>query len=322
MLIPETFLSNFRFTQLKYTVRAIDEIRFPPHPGSTLRGGFGVAFKNVACTRDKTDCHNCLLINSCPFGYIFQTPPPEDAERLSTLSDIPRPYIIRPDESTGGAHGEGEVFTFEQVIVGKALDYLPYFIVAFVELGEMGLGRDRGRYELVSVEAMGTEGEDIEVFTSESGSISNVDVGSLWGDLTSDEKEGDGGVRVEFITPLKLKVDGVILEWAPPFEELVMNLARRINNLAYFHCGIEKELDFNNIAGKAMEVEIASQEISIEGWSRYSRRQNRRIPMKGVVGCVEYDGGVDIFLPMLKLGEYLHLGKNTTMGFGRIGVGV
>jgi CRISPR-associated endoribonuclease Cas6 len=321
-MVSELFFRKFRFVNLKYTIKALDRIILPEHPGSTLRGGFGTAFKNVACTRRETNCQDCLLINSCPFGYIFQTPPPDDTERLSTLSDIPRPYIIRTDPDVGGEYSPGEEMEFETVIVGRAIDYLPYFILAFKELGEMGLGRGRGRYELDEVNALNQEGDEVEIYIRESGKIRNIDTGILWDEIEPEKIGKVEVVKVHFISPLRLKVDGVILEWAPPFDELVMSLARRINNLAYFHCGIDEELDFTEIYERSLDVMVMEEEISVEGWSRYSGKQDSRIPMKGVVGWVEYGGDVGQFLPMLRLGEYLHLGKNTTMGFGRIGVEV
>jgi len=50
---------------------------------------------------------------------------------------------------------------------------------------------------------------------------------------------------------------------------------------------------------------------------RYSRRQERRIPMGGLVGSVTYRGPLDEFLPWLALGEHVHVGKNTVFGMGK-----
>jgi len=37
------------------------------------------------------------------------------------------------------------------VLIGKAIEFLPYFIFAFAEMGRHGIGVDRGRYKIDSI---------------------------------------------------------------------------------------------------------------------------------------------------------------------------
>ena len=53
------------------------------------------------------------------------------------------------------------------------------------------------------------------------------------------------------------------------------------------------------------------------GKKRYSARQKRKIPMNGFQGTLTYEGDYGSFLPLLKVGEYIHLGKDTIFGYGR-----
>jgi CRISPR/Cas system endoribonuclease Cas6 (RAMP superfamily) len=39
--------------------------------------------------------------------------------------------------------------------------------------------------------------------------------------------------------------------------------------------------------------------------------------MKGFIGEVVYQGDLTKFYPLLKIGEYIHVGKNTTFGLGK-----
>jgi len=45
----------------------------------------------------------------------------------------------------------GEVFEFDLILIGKAVDYLPYFVLAFREVTRQGFGLNRARCELQDV---------------------------------------------------------------------------------------------------------------------------------------------------------------------------
>ena len=63
-------------------------------------------------------------------------------------------------------------------------------------------------------------------------------------------------------------------------------------------------------------MEIESQNVNWSDWERYSGRQETRMKLGGLVGEVTYKGEVDLFLPYLHLGEYVHVGKQSTFGNG------
>ena len=50
--------------------------------------------------------------------------------------------------------------------------------------------------------------------------------------------------------------------------------------------------------------------------SRFSRRRQVSQDLSGFVGEVTFEGNLEMFLPYLKLGEYLHVGKNAVFGNG------
>ena len=146
-------------------LQAETSLRLNAFAGSTLRGGFGHLFKRTVCTWPPGDCQRCLLKNTCSYPYIFETGPPPGSEKLRAIDQIPRPYVIEPPESTPSPHqgegrGEGrmagrngasssiphpsslsyrpgEHFDFHLVLIGRAIDYLPYFLFTFIELGRV-----------------------------------------------------------------------------------------------------------------------------------------------------------------------------------------
>lgn len=129
-------------------------LSLPPYKGSTLRGGFGSAFRRISCSMRDAECRSCLLRTSCPYAYIFETAPPPGSEALRNYENIPRPFVLEPPLESKTLYKPGERVDFNLILIGRAIGYLPYFIVAFRELGETGIGRMRKKYRLAEIRAV------------------------------------------------------------------------------------------------------------------------------------------------------------------------
>ena len=99
------------------------------------------------------ECADCLLRGKCVYSYVFETPPSADTAVMRKYEAAPHPFVIEPPFETTRVYKPGEVMTFGLVLIGKAIDYLPYFIYTFDELGKTGLGKGRGKFELQAVES-------------------------------------------------------------------------------------------------------------------------------------------------------------------------
>ena len=135
-------LSKLRFGRFRFRLRAVTALRLPPYKGSTLRGGFGIAFKEAVCVVDHGDCERCILRTKCAYPYVFETPVPNGSRRMASLEHAPHPFVIEPPLDRRTDYAEGDAFDFDVVLVGRAIDYLPYFIFAFEQLGQRrGIGK-------------------------------------------------------------------------------------------------------------------------------------------------------------------------------------
>jgi hypothetical protein len=65
----------------------------------------------------------------------------------------------------------GEALSFDLILFGAALDYFPYFLVTFRELGEQGIGIGRGRYQINRVSALNEDGDCIAELYSDSDNV-------------------------------------------------------------------------------------------------------------------------------------------------------
>jgi hypothetical protein len=309
-----------RLARYRFTIRALDPVNIPPRTGGTLRGGFGYALRRQVCCRAEAHCLSCDLRSECVYSYLFRTSPPEDAEVLSNLTAVARPFVIQPTFDGARSAQPGDRLDFHVVLVGRAVGYAPYFVFAFQQLGTLGLGKLRSRFRLELVTSVGLEGESA-VFRAADGVLRgdgrDIEASALKRAAEVLDRES---LDVAFLTPTRLKHRGQYVRRGPPFHVLVRRLLDRVSSLSYFHCGERWEIDFRGWIERAKEVETADEATRWEDWDRYSGRQDQRIKMGGLVGPVAYVGDVAPFRALLALGTLIHVGKGTVMGNGRFAV--
>ncbi len=226
---------------------------------------------------------------------------------------IPHPFVLCPPLEEKTLYEAGESFSFTLTLIGSAIEYLPYFIYTFEELGRMGIGKGRGRFELSEVLRLGEERE--EIYNHRTKILKKFKPRSLWGPGIK-EYLHLSSLTLNFLTPTRLKYNGrLILDLE--FHILLRNLLRRIATLSYFHCGEELSLDFRGLLEKAKKVGVRNRELRWYDWERYSHRQETRMRLGGFVGRISFEGEIEEFKPYLLMGEYIHVGKGTGFGLGR-----
>lgn len=317
-------LTNFRLARYKFVLTALDPLSLPPYKGSTLRGVFGHAFKRIVCAQQRQDCVECLLRIDCPYASVFESRPPDDAEVKRLQTAIPRPFVIEPPLTEQTRFSPGEEIAFKLVLVGRAIDLLAYFVVAFQEAGRMGIGQGRGQYELNRVETAPWDERSVETVYTRAlrSSIVKRDCTLCFPDLVERAKvlATDGRPTLDFITPTRIKHRGKWLSRAE-FGPLMRALLQRISSLSNFHCGERWEYDFRGAIDRAYAVKIAETHTHWGDWERYSGRQDRRIKLGGFVGQVTYAGDLAEFAPLLLAGSMVHVGKGTVFGNGQYVIG-
>jgi hypothetical protein len=148
--------AHFAFLPVRLRIVPQQVLKLPAlNKSNTLRGAFGIAFRRLVCIPQCREARLCPLGQTCPCRIIFEPAPPPGAERLSKNQDIPRPFIFRPPVSTATTYPPGQSFDFTLNLMGKAVDFLPYFILAFREVAREGIGLNRAQCTLETVEQIG-----------------------------------------------------------------------------------------------------------------------------------------------------------------------
>ena len=314
-------LEEFHFSRFIFSARCKTTISLPPYSGSTLRGGFGHAFRRTVCAIRGKECRDCLLRDRCIYAYVFETPVPDDAQMMRKYTVAPHPFILEPAPDNQRTCEEGEDISFGLTLVGRAIDYLPYFIYTLDELGRIGIGKGRGKYELREVLEENPPGQEQGkgrvIYRGDDKMLVQTKGPVRWSDILTSSPAPSAEMRISFITPTRIKYQNRLTKDLE-FHVLFRNLLRRISLLSYFHC--RHRLDdqgFKDLIERAGHIKTVKRALYWHDWERWSNRQETRMKLGGFMGEITYEGDFEPFWPYIRLGEYIHVGKGSSFGLGR-----
>jgi hypothetical protein len=337
-------MAGLELAKYRLVLRPLQPLALSEYKGATFRGGFGTVFRRVACA-----CGSGATVHQkrCLYSQVFETPQREDLPALPRTAHLPHPFVLEPPLETQRVYTPADRLTVHLILVGQALEWLPYFVFTFDELGRVGIGQNRGRYQVDEV--CSVNGADTSVVFSGRtrrflGQGQHVTFEELW-----QPDEAVQAAEVEFLTYTRVMGKGH-LRSSVDFPLLFGALLRRIALLMYAHgdggtlpLPSGRSIDALSIVRYfydrsaqqpdarqairdayrvAEQVIMARQGLHWEEWERYSTRQETRMKLGGVLGAVCYTGPIGPFLPYLRVGEYIHVGKNTTFGLGQMVVRV
>lgn len=309
-------LNRFEVAGFRVDCVARSSIRLPEYAGSTLRGAFGRAFRGVACVTRSRTCEECLLRTTCVYAYVFETPPTAEDGMLSKGVAAPHPFVIEPP-AQGGSVEPGTAFSFGFTLIGRGVDFLPYLVYTFQKMGERGLGRGRGQFEVQRVVDRLHEHAPI-IYSGADGVLHNdfhragFDQFAEAARLRASERR----VTLHLRTPLRLRFERRLVDRLE-FHVLMRNVLRRISLLSQFHCGENLNVDYQGFIQQAQEVEVVEDGTQWWDWERYSARQGGKMKLGGLVGHITFEGDLEPFWPFLLMGEVIHVGKGTSFGLGK-----
>jgi hypothetical protein len=312
----------------RVTMRMLDATTLPPYKGAMLRGGFGYAFQRASCPRPCWSHSNTCAVGAlCPYRWIFETPHPPGVEQLHDLQDVPRPFVIEPSLDHKRQYAAGDALEFGLILIGRAIDHLPYFLFSFEQLGRMGLGREQARARLERVEALrpwqptgvaiyqdGRASADAALLreASDSYMYDAATIAARAAQLPPD-------LRLTLSTPLRVKARGAFIE-ALDLAAIVQATSWRLNALATFHGGGPWTVDHRALAEQARAITVEQARVQWVDWERTSTRepQPRKMTLGGIIGSVVLRSVPLDLRAVLLAGSLVHIGKAAVFGHGRL----
>ncbi len=135
--------------------------------------------------------------------------------------------------------------------------------------------------------------------------------------LPTEGAEKDGVLRLNFVTPIELKSAGVVLE-RPEFFALMERLTERVWALGRMYQEWPEEFSFGDLLHAARYVKTLNWQWTRTDFKRRSARSGKVHAVGGFIGWAEYAGSLGRFLPLLEIGRWTGVGRQTVWGNGEI----
>lgn len=277
-------------TRFVLTLQADHDLYFYNYAGSTLRGVFGRALKDMACPNqdDKGSCL-CQRDNPCIYRSVFEPFVPKDSKQT------PTPPMIIEAHSLPTRLVQGETASFYMVLFGEHVHHELIFIrLAWERALKLGFSHQHNKAHTPS--------------TATLVSFEPYDVPRLVTPKSS--------LCLELMTPMRLQHHGKLLSenelTAPIF---CVSLLRKVRQLAQLYGTPMSDDDFDKLYQDAQKVQ-GKYQLYKSQLSRYSNRQHQKISQDGLLGCMEFYHVSDELYQVLHLGQWLHVGKGGVFGLG------
>jgi len=293
----------------KFVLQLKQDTIFPDFKGGVFRSGFSSALKKISCLRKKESCETCSQKSKCVYSLLFEAKINNKEYRVLGFAEPPRPFVLEPSLDEKKVYQAGDNFEIYILIFGNSIQFLPYLVLTFTELGKKGVGQTKAKYDLLSVETI--DGKPI--YDAHTQTFYNYDSTIK---LSFDNIKEINEVKIKFLTPTRIKTIGESTKDVT-FQTIIKSLLRRFSGLLLFYTDKKLECNFDEIINEAGKISIKFSDLKWAEIEKYLMLQNTVVKLRGIVGEVVYEGELTKFYPLLKIGEYIHIGRNTTFGLGK-----
>ncbi|MCR4892941.1 MAG: CRISPR system precrRNA processing endoribonuclease RAMP protein Cas6 [Lachnospiraceae bacterium] len=302
---------SVRYVKLHFAIEFIEDTVLPVYKVSAIRGGMGEMLLRSHCIRNR-NCEQCDFRNECVVQRMMYSKMEIQPEFMTSGDSVG--YVLECEDYRE-EFSAGDRLSFQLLLFGKTIVYFSLFLDAFFRLGLWGIGKYGSKFSIVSIQNTRKEdilrGNDINLSRYSVQTIEEYVKYRLI-QLEREKKEGNELLRFRFRSPLTLKYQGAFLR---EFDLGAISKAvlRRIYILDCFE-GIDLPL----LSGEGLEIPAIKEERHRNAKiPRYSSRQDSKMVLRGIEGEMITECPGQELLSFLIAGELIHIGKNTSFGFGR-----
>lgn len=293
-----------RYVKLHFGLRITEDTWLPMNKVSAIRDGIGEMLLRANCIRDRK-CENCDFEPECIVRRTMYSKFDRRPDFVTTGDSVG--YVLECEDYDEDFY-EGDILECRLILFGKTIVYFSQFLQAFYQLGVAGVGKAHAHYEIVSVRnILGKELLDGDAVRME-----RFDVRTLWDYVEYRKRQKPVWEnRICFKTPVTLKYQGQ-MQRVLTLEAVLPAVLRRIYMLVCFE-GVE----CGNLRWDGSYPASSGRDFETVTVYWYSSTQNQKMPLIGTKGELVLSHMPENLLTVLLAGEVLHIGKNTSFGFGR-----
>lgn len=314
--MPASLPSTLPIARYRLTLRAEAPFKLTGYPGAMLRGAWGHALRRLACSTASPHCKGCPVRQQCRYTQLFE-PLPDTTQ--GAARDIPPPYIVQAALTQPRVMAAGDAWSFEMVLFGKAVTELPLIVWAWQLAARAGLGDQQTPMSLMQVDYQSSNQQWEPIWEAKPGAMASPPTRGPRMQAhhpalaLADLEPVSSARQLTFLTPLRLQHKGRICEPHQLTADILLTSLWRKLELYLGH--------YTDIALPTMPPRegILLQPLSLtrQRWERHSNRQQKSMRLDGMLGTLSLHGPLENWWPWLWLGQYTHLGKNTSFGLGQ-----
>jgi len=297
---------DIRYVKLHFTLRITENTMLPKYKASAIRGGIGEMLLRSNCIRDR-DCDHCDFESECIVQRTMYSKMEIQPEFMSSGDSV---GYVTECEDYREEFMDGDELRFNLILFGRSIVYFSQYLNAVYSLGMSGLGRESSRFEIISI----TNSRKKELLLGGNINMSEYKVGTVADYIAyrrkQVEKEPLSG-EIRFKTPLSLKFRGME-QTEFDIEPVYEAAKRRVYILDCFE-GIKSDIMEEHPDMPAVSYE-EHHKVSVR---RYSNHQKSSMILHGIEGRINLEMIPEDLMDVLFAGELIHIGKNTSFGFGR-----
>ncbi len=257
----------------------------------------------------------CCQARSCPYGVLY------------AASRTPRPpyaLYLPPARDAG-------IDLIEVTLLADGWRFYPWLIGGLRQALQLGLGRRRQSFQVNEVLRVQPDRSRERLCGSGVSTLPATMAPDSLG-LSLEPLAAGAPIDVMLLSPLRLLHEGRLVRGtagseaaAIPFKLLIARILDRFHGIfppQATTAGPAFSPEAREILERAAaEVRLLHHDVDWLEVPDYSARSDREMTLGGWVGRLTYGPEARTFLPVLRAGEILHVGKNPVSGCGRIRVG-
>ena len=302
-------LLQIRYIKLHFCLEILRDGRLPRYKSSALRGGMGQMLLMSNCIRDK-NCENCDFEEDCLVRRMMY---PKMTIRPKFMTQQDSEGYVLECENRDEFFSAGDKLEFNLLLFGRTIVYFFQFLQAFYYLGMQGLGSERVPFRVLHVTNTKREliVEDSNIYKEH---LRILQLSEYVRYRLGKANIHDSNTLV-FHSPLTMKYKGEVQEKFDP-EAIMAAVERRLYILNCFE-GRREDEDYNRVLVQDHVPALVGQHTYMVKVPRFSGTHNKKVSFQGIRGHCTFSEMDDTARTLLIAGELIHIGKNTSFGFGR-----